>query len=337
MEMLELECPNCKELLELDVGFAGGVCRCSACAILMTVPSNPEIERAEKLIRPEAPTDRMKRGTGGEAAGAGEGAEQTDSQTYLTESGRRVEIEAGAVIPTAQKRKRPAVRATVAAVFAAVMGVMVVGCLFALWVLVVNPVDPNRRPGEEILTQYDPGANPYRLEKPNVVGLPLRLRAAVVIDTSIESREWLGLVKEAVTRGSGFEMSWVSLQVVLGVDGGAEAYPDEPVALRDLEAEGLKRFFSGQLARGRADLAEAVDRALQGRPQQVVLILGRDLGAIELDKIRQMLKARSGVEFDVLMIGWPITPEIDSLKSEAGGKRVHLPLQRLKDWHRAGW
>lgn len=56
MQTLELECPSCSELLELDVGFAGGVCRCSSCGTLMTVPDEAGAG-PEKLSRPDRPDD----------------------------------------------------------------------------------------------------------------------------------------------------------------------------------------------------------------------------------------------------------------------------------------
>ncbi|MEM6457777.1 MAG: hypothetical protein AAF710_00125 [Planctomycetota bacterium] len=51
---IDLECPSCKDLLELDAGFAGGVCRCSSCGILMTVPKLSG-GQSEQLVRPSAP------------------------------------------------------------------------------------------------------------------------------------------------------------------------------------------------------------------------------------------------------------------------------------------
>lgn len=59
MNEIELECPKCKTLLNLDAGFAGGVCRCSNCGTLMTVPADPSSEKAEEVVgrkrRPERP------------------------------------------------------------------------------------------------------------------------------------------------------------------------------------------------------------------------------------------------------------------------------------------
>lgn len=53
-QMIELECPSCQAVLELDAGFAGGVCRCSNCGTLMTVPADPQMV-GESLDRPDRP------------------------------------------------------------------------------------------------------------------------------------------------------------------------------------------------------------------------------------------------------------------------------------------
>ncbi|QDU33600.1 hypothetical protein KS4_16520 [Poriferisphaera corsica] len=48
--MLELKCPNCQNTLKLDDGFAGSVCRCSFCGLLMTVPDLPNLRDHQTKI-----------------------------------------------------------------------------------------------------------------------------------------------------------------------------------------------------------------------------------------------------------------------------------------------
>jgi len=55
MDQMELECPGCGALLEIDAGFSGAVCRCFECGTLMTVPADASREKPEQLRRPEAP------------------------------------------------------------------------------------------------------------------------------------------------------------------------------------------------------------------------------------------------------------------------------------------
>jgi len=57
MAYLQLECPKCGETLELDEAFAEGVCRCSACGVLLAVTGSPKPGQAEAQVlqRPERP------------------------------------------------------------------------------------------------------------------------------------------------------------------------------------------------------------------------------------------------------------------------------------------
>jgi len=48
--MINLSCPKCETELEIDDGFAGGICRCFDCGTLMTVPAKAN-GRAEMLTR----------------------------------------------------------------------------------------------------------------------------------------------------------------------------------------------------------------------------------------------------------------------------------------------
>ena len=103
-QSIELNCPGCETLLELDAGFAGGVCRCSTCATLMTVPAETGAAAPERLLRPEspdAPTPRPE--TPGEAAPAA--AEPAGVTTYTTDTGQTVRVDEGKIPMAEMKRK----------------------------------------------------------------------------------------------------------------------------------------------------------------------------------------------------------------------------------------
>ena len=38
--MIQINCTNCKALLQIDDAFAGGVCRCRHCGTIQTVPKH---------------------------------------------------------------------------------------------------------------------------------------------------------------------------------------------------------------------------------------------------------------------------------------------------------
>jgi len=55
--MIRIHCPGCERTLEVDEGFAGGVCRCSECGTMMTVPESrsARAQRVERPPRPDSP------------------------------------------------------------------------------------------------------------------------------------------------------------------------------------------------------------------------------------------------------------------------------------------
>ncbi len=61
---LLMKCPSCGKRMELDVGFAGSVCRCNHCKALVTVPGELQNE-SETVVRrsdrPEAPAEAAVR------------------------------------------------------------------------------------------------------------------------------------------------------------------------------------------------------------------------------------------------------------------------------------
>jgi len=65
--MIQLVCSNCEASFQIDDGFAGGVCRCSACGTIQTVPTKEQIasgqtDRAGSVIfkRETASTETSK-------------------------------------------------------------------------------------------------------------------------------------------------------------------------------------------------------------------------------------------------------------------------------------
>ncbi|MEL7087715.1 MAG: hypothetical protein AAGL98_04630, partial [Planctomycetota bacterium] len=53
--MLNIVCPSCSSSLEVDAGFAGGICRCSTCGAVLSVPRDTE-KGKPKMIRKPSPS-----------------------------------------------------------------------------------------------------------------------------------------------------------------------------------------------------------------------------------------------------------------------------------------
>src|SRR4051812_36003825 len=78
--MIQINCTNCKMLLQIDDAFAGGVCRCRHCGTIQTVPKHLKGGGGESSAVAEAAaagngskTLWQKKGSAVETAGSGTG------------------------------------------------------------------------------------------------------------------------------------------------------------------------------------------------------------------------------------------------------------------------
>jgi len=367
-DTLELECPSCSELLELDGGFAGGVCRCFNCGTMMTVPNNPSREKAEKLVRPDAPGGGVAEKPGRpEAPGGGATApsesslgnpppvaanvgsaapvgsdpvtaantvDETAASTvpageYVTASGKTVHVDSETAVPTATRR-RMGVRAITLGVIILLMLLLLGGTIAAV-VLVVNSSgdDDLRTDRYEDVFGYDPEVNPFTLTRPNVLGLPLADNAAIVIDTS-RSR-WLTLGADGILAGIEPVSSGDQLTVVLAREGAPTSLPAEAKPWSDEVAKPIMDELRGLRAVGRADLAPAVVAAIEREPEQVVLVSGQNPFPDEIAALEDALKD-SGIQFDVIVVN-DDSPELSALAEKFGGRSISFSLNRLSGWY----
>lgn len=329
--MLELECPSCGANLELDRGFAGGVCRCFDCGTLMTVPADPAHHAPEQLIRPDAP-GRPTRPESPIASDRPESpvAAAADDQTYTTASGQIVHVSTDTV-PTARQR-RTGVRVTTAIVFAIFVLMIVGACVAAVVVLMAGPSAPDAT--EIAIDQfgYDPSVNPYTLDTPNVVGLPIDGPTAIIVDASGSSRPWLTLVQDQLAVGLTGHLSQTPVQLVYAGEPEPVSLRDGPVPLAQIDRAGLIAFQDDQRARGVAPLDLAIALAMSETPARLVLITGQTFYGPDADTVVEPLRA-AGAVIDVIDIGGN-NDAFRALADTTGGQYVALSERDLQDWYR---
>ncbi len=218
-----------------------------------------------------------------------------------------------------------------------VLGPIVVAVIVAARTVKVAPppaVPPWKPPVEASLDTYDPQTNPFELSKPNMLGLPLKHKATVVIDASSVSRDWLGLVKQAVMRGTDYEMSTLTIQVLLLTENGVRAFPDQPVTFADLDQAQMRQFLMGTMAAGAQELKPGLERALASDPEQVILVTGQELSVEQLAAVENLLKQHGNVQFDAVVIGAPDSG-LQNLAGRYQGRCVLLSPEKLNEWYEA--
>lgn len=337
---IELECPSCGQVLRLDAGFAGGVCRCSACATLMTVPSDPRASAPERLKRPDTPVGaRPERpDTPGQAADT-EPAPSVDGPggagvtTYTTESGRTVDVEE-AKVPTAAARR--AARRATTAVFVAAVAVLVAAAGAAVLLLQAGGGDDPTRDLVEAYG-YDPDANPFTLDEANVLGLPLTGGDAVVLDASSPSQPWLGLAGESAVRAIGKLPDAASVAVVYATDAGPQWLTAAGGLTRagGVDLDALQGDADAMIGRGRPSLGPAVAAVKAAGADRVLLLVGRAVARAEAGAIADGL-GDDPPRLDVVLIDVDAddASPLSDVAGETGGRLIEVSSAKLVRWYR---
>lgn len=317
MATLELECPGCSALLELDAGFAGGVCRCSSCGTLMTVPSDSE-QGAQALHRPARPDRPARPG------------EPAPPQTWVTDSGQSIELSEAQIVTA--RRRRSVIRSLTTLVF---LGVLLLVAAAAAWVFFAFMAGRNEGLApDQVVTEtlgYDPQTNPYTLESPNVLGLPLTEPTAVVVEASRGSRNWLAAVNVALQRGLS-RMSPTPVMLIYAAADGPSAFHDQPQPTRSLAQHEMAAFQDRFDARGGADVSAAVEWALHTGVKHLVLILPREVDPAQFDAIADQLG--EDVSLDLIHLNGR-DAAARTLAEQTGGRYIPLSDAQLADWYRA--
>lgn len=388
MHTIELECPACDELLELDAGFAGGVCRCSSCGTLMTVPSDAAAGgHAEQLSRPDRPDDpsgmsgmgdvqatredaprdrptrggpgrrrpgkagqRGARGKAGRSKGRGRGKARTkgkgrrsmgatetlETGVYTTASGKQVRIDRPIRVPMAQS-KRKGIRIATGLVF---FGVVLVVALIgggAVWYMMANPKGGSTASGDEPYVNpdetqfvYNAAANPFTIEHPNVVGLPIEDTVAVVFEDTPANVEWRDTVATMVAAGLGKPGGEARVLVYVARPDGIASMGRNARSPNTVTAQSLSELFSQQVS-GTGGVARAIKNAVENNATTVVLITGQP-SADDVDAWRAELDSHPTVAVHAVMLNGYSTAYRDWIEGRDGGRFVSLSVSAVLDW-----
>ena len=174
---LELTCPSCEQVLVLDAGFAGGVCRCSSCGTLMSVPhiappdsASPPKRRPDTPEQPGSPTiapeptNTPARDSASTAAPTRRSGRTTTrhprqdratSQNKPTAKTARAKVQA----TTLRLNRRFAIRAGIISAFILISS-MAVFSVSLLYQYKMSESDKKQQPHLVLEFEYDPEANP---------------------------------------------------------------------------------------------------------------------------------------------------------------------------------
>ena len=262
--MITLVCTKCSTTLNVDDGFAGGVCRCSNCGTIQTVPA------------------RGQRATGGEAIfeRPTRGASKRDLEALgdiVTSSGL-----AGSGIlrharkPTAPPQEISRRHTLLASLLGAVVAMLVV---VGLWLFL-------RMGGSDTVTDRAAVSSPGQVTNlppaartgPRFGPIALKDNGPVVylIDRGDATRAYTASLQRAVIRSVTSLGTSRKFQVrYWTAEGESPALPPAPA---EANAANIARLtlWMGDVAGGRAtDASQSLDAALSVNPAEIVLVTGK--------------------------------------------------------------
>lgn len=339
---LELTCPSCEQILMLDAGFAGGVCRCSSCGTLMTVPqvAQPDLVPTKK-VRPDTPDHTPQTTT----SAATKPAYNTNSlpthpspsSTHTTtqhatspdKSASRT-AQADVIATRSRLNRRFAIRIGIISAFIALSSIAVFAVSILYHYQTSLLAEMRKQPDLIVEFAYDPEANPFRLDKPNFLGLQLSPKSVIVVDTPMTSSRWLGLVKEAIITGTDFNTNIIAIQLVFTNPNQPTVFPEDFTPLNDLRHNELRRYLNSNLAMGSTDPVNALRLALVLEPVQLVFVIGQNLSSQHVRAIRTMMQNKPSTRFDCFLIGTQ-NNDLKKLATDHNGQTITLTAQQLSN------
>jgi hypothetical protein len=359
--MIEINCTNCKSLLQIDDAFAGGVCRCRHCGTIQTVPKRLKTTASVgvgETSPTEAPGSKSlsAKRPFPEAAGSGTGLD--DLAGIVASSGLTSSRLQKKPTPAPQKtpattwdRKIVAIVASAGAVILILLGVIIFLAVRdhptdggeTQQIVNNNPSTPP--PTGNSLGAGDPGRNlapPTKLA--NFLGEPVTEQTvAYVIDRGGSSGEGsrLDLIKAALLRSLASLGPERRFQLVFWTlpNGEPAAWPKtgtKPATPENIAA--VQTFLDEEIyPYGATNASAALRKALKSNPGVVMLLpiksVAGDQTTFAKDVLDLRKEARSQVKIHCFSLEQPVwAPSLDQIAGVTGGVHNVVTLDKLRQY-----
>jgi len=196
-----------------------------------------------------------------------------------------------------------------------------------------RPEDPYAVVHNDDPTQftYTRSANPFTLEQPNVVGLPIHGTVAIVIDTRSSSRDWIEPLAEMVGAGLSRPGSEAKVLVFRAGDDGVQSFRGNAVAPATVTPQALGAFVGETRGTGDVGVAEGIRRAMQAQPDMLVVVMGQPSGS-DMSDLEQAMAEVGSVELNVVLVSGYSDALRDLLKTMDNSRLISLTTSDLLDW-----
>ena len=316
--MIRLTCTNCKTVLVIDDGFAGGVCRCQHCGTIQTVPAHLKGSGAAEPVESGMPSPQVSQGgpkalyqvgrrSGGGASGNGSPSGIDQLGDVITSSGlTRSGLHLGARPEDPKSSRRQMIVIGAVAAGAVVLAVLVT------WLLMRGGgggggSGDGGSAGGGGGAKNAAGTAIANVQGPSFVGLPIKgPSVAYVLDRGQGSREIFEPLKSSLYKSLGSALNMKYQAVFWATGGVVMAYPENGQATAGRDSiDKARQYVEGSVfAQGASRLGPALQKALQRKPDEVIVITGKDDMDDELaDLLAIRDKAKSKAPIHTFAVG----------------------------------
>jgi hypothetical protein len=336
--MISLHCTQCKQLLEMDEAFAGGVCRCQYCGTIQTVPSRLKSQPKTKSSGSKSASSKAlykKSSTSGAGAPVQSGTGLDELAEIVASSGlargslsRPPRTTQNAAAPT--PKRNPMLPWLIAA------GAAVVVLLIVVAVLMTRGGGREKEEAGSSAAQNAPGStatnSPPPVQHPPAptgpsfagVALPNNGSVAYLIDRSQANEEIIDAVESAVSRSVLSLGKGRQFQIIYWhrTDEGIIAYPDNAMAPATREqVQAAEKRFEDVVAYRSTELKPTIEKAVKLSPDTIVIVTakGNMLEDADAAAVLNAVKSKP-IKVFTFALGEVEGPVLKQIANQTGGQ-----------------
>ena len=220
-------------------------------------------------------------------------------ELFITPSGQQVDISQVQVATARQRTKR--IRTTV-------IGGFVVFCLGILAFIIIMIMmlfgDDTGGGGDENPGAPDPTVNPITSKEANFLTIPLNEGddVALVVEISSLTKPWASQMRDVILH-TVKQSSARKFKIALFTDRGAvEFRKGDSAAIDEAAVPALQEFLEEYTPTGLPKPIDAVQKALDIRAAQIILVSTYTLEQPDVDKLKEMIASKTDTQFDAVVV-----------------------------------
>lgn len=349
--MITLTCTSCRQVLQIDDAFAGGVCRCVHCGTIQTVP-----HISKRLGRPTSPVEAAKATAAKVMAGPPTPPPAPAPGTGLDEL---AQVVASSGLGTGLKSQRlrrsneTPQPSPIASLFASLSArpmfipivaigaasVLLVGIIVGL--LLSRGDDPTPADNSSQASNVSSGADNTPLapaiKGPTCMGIPLQGPSVIyLLDRGNGTSETFGAMKAGVYKSLQTLGGGTKFQVIFWMTDQPLEYPKDAMRYATGDnVEQARKVLDEAYAFGSSKIDGPLDKALRQDPAEIIIATGK--GGLDDEFVKTVMDLRKNrtTKIHTFSLGRFGSPDaLRKIATRTGGRFREVPDAELREYLR---